>query len=537
LGNVPSDGGTLLQIHYHNRPGGVATVMLRYMNAFARRRRRGRGPHANLIVCRVAAENETLPGDGRFVDVKDCDYRSFRHRAGFCAAKKRIMRALASIIDSGELPRPIIVVGHNLTLGKNCALSSAFADTARRCTPRRGDVRFFSVVHDFAEEGRTDLLCGIQAVQDFGVAIWNDLYPVSPNLRFVSPLSRNYSLLKKARLPAALLRNPVVRPMSKKGLGGRLRTAMREIAKEENMRLDPSRPVMLYPSRVISRKNPVEAVLVAYVMLKSNLLLGAAGASAPDSSLEAGLKALCRNFNVPAVFDAGRIAQRIAPRSDPFSMLYGIADLCITTSIAEGFGYAIHEPALCGKRVIGRFPEGLPVSEKRKFPDLYKQLLIPCAWVRMDALKRRYYDRLADVPGWKGKLPSPGSFSRTFDAAFTRERGIDFGSLDLPTQFSVLRRCIQFPEAAEEWKQAFPAQTQRLLASFYPKRGASAGGEPAVAFEKSFTQCYFGKQRFVRPRVSPDPQAMLRHFCRLKYFRPLMTPRRVDQEAPCTVFA
>lgn len=528
--NTP--GTTLLQIHYHNRTGGVATIMRRYADAFAQSRR-GRRPHESLIVCSAAAGTKSPPHGPRIVDVKDCDYRSFRSRAQFLAARRRIMLTLLPIIEDPVPPGQVIVIGHNMNLGKNCALSSAFAGIARDCSlrpdPDARRVRFFSVVHDFAEEGRRDLLMQIETVQEFGIDIWDDLYPSLPNLQFVTPHPRNHSLLTRAGFQAHLLRNPVSRTGAGHGSGIRaqLRAGLRKIAKKDNVRLDQSRPLVLYPSRIISRKNPVEAVLVAHVMFESTLLLGAPGASAPALALAADLRAVCRKHGIPVVFDAGRSAERFDARGESFSLLFEIADLCMTTSVAEGFGYAIYEPALHGRRVVGRFPEGFPFTEKKKFPFLYKRLLVPKVWVRTDVLRRRYYARLKTVPGWKGRMPSFGSFSKMFDTAFTRGHGIDFGCLDVRSQLSVLQRCVQVPRAAEEWKRAFPAQTRRLLVSLdsagHTRRGATPGA--SGSFEKSFTQCYLEKRRPRTPSYLPDPTAFLRHFCRIENFRLLMTPR------------
>jgi glycosyltransferase involved in cell wall biosynthesis len=540
-------GGTLLQLHYHDRPGGVSTVMRRYADAFAYLCR-GR-PHANLIVCSAASGTKTLCGSARIVDVRDCDYRMFGTRDQFQAARGRIMRALLSNLDRKDLPRPIVVIGHNMNLGKNCALSSAFAETARlmaRLMASGDGVRFFSVVHDFAEEGRTDLLLGIQRALGFGVDIWEDLYPGLPNLRFVTPHPRTLAVLKKAGYPVTLLSNPLG-ILQKNFRGPRLdevRARIRAIAKKEKVRLDLRRPVVLYPSRVISRKNPVEAVLVAHVILKSNLLLGArsaSGASAKDKSLYAALKSLSVEYGIPVVFDAARIAKG----REPFSLLYRFADLCITTSVAEGFGYAIHEPALYGHEVIGRCPDGFPAADKRNLPGLYKRLFIPAAWVRMDAFRKRYYRELKAMPACGNRKLSSGfaSFSKSFDAAFLTagKKGVDFGCLDLSTQLSVLRHCVLFPQAAEEWKQMFPSQTQRILASVRTSirafREPSATAIASENFEKRFSQCFFGSHRTGMQRIQPDPRKVQEYFCKIEHFRLLMTPQLVDDTGEYTVFA
>jgi hypothetical protein len=529
--------GTLIQVHYHNRPGGVATVMQEYARAFARACRGS--PHANLIICSA----DVLPGGTTVVDVRDCGYRSFRSRSSFRTVKNRIERALSSVLDDPSLPRPIIVVGHNMNLGKNCALSRAFSNLAGSRCGISGAVRFFSVVHDFAEEGRTDLLSRIQAVGDFGIDVWRDLYPCLPNFRFVTPSPRNHFLLKKAGLPATLLRNPVAE-IRTHGLPGacvrkRLFAALRETAKKENVRLDPSRPIVLYPSRVISRKNPVEAVLVAHVIFKSNLLLGANGTSAHDRALSARLKTICTRYGIPVVFDAGRIAGATALGPDSFGLLYGIADACLTTSIAEGFGYALHDPAVYGKKLVGRLPDGCSMPRGL---DLYKRLFVPCAWVHIPRLKSRYYDRMKNAPEHGAGLSSFSLLSKQFDTAFIRGRGIDFGCLDAGAQLGILERCIRSPHAAAGWRREFPLQTARLETAF---RDACSGRPLAVpaprrrrrSFEKAFTKCYCRSGGTGRPPHAADPGVLKRHFHGIGHFRPLMAPRMRGSAVPRAVFA
>ena len=143
-----------------------------------------------------------------------------------------------------------------------------------------------------------------------------------------------------------------------------------------------------------------------------------------------------------------------------------------------------------------------------------------------------YYDRLRTVPGREKSLQAFRAFSGMFDSAFIRGRGIDFGCLDVKTQLDILKRCLQSTCAVQEWKESFPSQTKLLIAALH-STGRVRAGDAVMAgtFEKSFTQCYFGKHRSARLTCPPDPKTMLRYFCRLEHFRPLMTPERADDAA------
>jgi len=61
-------------------------------------------------------------------------------------------------------------------------------------------------------------------------------------------------------------------------------------------RIQSISPGVFYPSRIISRKNPVEAILLSQFFFSSNLLLGESGMSSEDRALAARLKRLWRQI-------------------------------------------------------------------------------------------------------------------------------------------------------------------------------------------------------------------------------------------------
>ncbi len=174
---------SFVQVHYHNRPGGVNTVIGHYAEAFAEALMEvsaglaRQSPVTNLIVCKRDKTEGRAFLPGTIKNIPESGYCSFATKYAFLKTKEILVSGLMAIIQSPGVQKPLCIVGHNLTLGKNCALSSAFAHCARLCENGRNDVRFFSVIHDFAEEGRIDCLKQIYDLQDVGIGIWNDLYP------------------------------------------------------------------------------------------------------------------------------------------------------------------------------------------------------------------------------------------------------------------------------------------------------------------------------------------------------------------------
>jgi glycosyltransferase involved in cell wall biosynthesis len=526
--------GTLIQVHYHDRPGGVATVMGHFSTAFSELC--GNSPRYKLVLCRKTGATGNGWEGTRVIDIKECDYRLFGSRTSFLSARDRLAASLARAIASADMACPVYVVGHNLTLGKNCALSSAFALCARRMVNQGGRIRFFSVIHDFAEEGRAALMAQIHSIRDLGIDIDNDLYPLLPNFRFVALNRRNRSLLNRAGFPAAFLPTPMGSVEIKKTHTVFGRKAMLKslyaIARKEKIFFSRRLPVLLYPSRIISRKNPLEAILLGQCVFHANLLLGSPGRSGPDRLLTGACKRLCAEHRLPVVFDCGRIIRRPAQGAGEYSLLYSIADVCFSTSVAEGFGYGLHEPRLHGKAVIGRLPLGI---DERSMPDgswLYKRLLIPCEWVDVEALKRKYHRTMLRCFGDEPILSEYGSFSGKFDACFIRRGGIDFGCLDAAGQYKVLAGLLQHPEMMETWRKAFPGQFAELEAALtralpgMSPRGAFNRRKRVAAnaqklFVKAFGRCLSQK---TRPACRADRALVRGYFCSLKRFRLLQSP-------------
>jgi|WetSurMetagenome_2_1015567.scaffolds.fasta_scaffold00048_38 glycosyltransferase involved in cell wall biosynthesis len=521
--------GSLVQIHYHNRPGGVSAVMERYERAF---HEASGGAGASMIVC---ARDKNASG-ARFqniVHVEECGYRVFTSARFFFRVSNALRTRLGEIIADSRLPRPVFVVGHNLNLCKNAALSHGFARLARDLAKRKDDVRFFSVVHDFAEQGRVDLMAQARLLRRFGIGIWDALYPVLPNLRYVAVSKETHEVLRKAGFTPSLVPNPVVTPPGEPQSNGR---AARLSA---FMKIERGVPVLFYPGRIVSRKNPVEALVLAHCFFSAALILGEDGTSEADRALAGRLKLLCRRHGVRALFSSA------VKKSLPYSRLYGAADACVSTSVLEGFGYGLFEPWLYGKAVAGRLPCGVLPDEIPGVAELYGRFLIPREWLDVEKLKRMYFRRIRlCFGGWPG---GAASFSRSFDREFVRGGGIDFGCLDVSTQCAVFDAVCESVALAEQWKAAFPAQTGSLVASFeralHPSgslvsanRRVVKTGHGADAFRSSFAACLTSNAAAVSgPR--PGHPRILRHFRSLARFRLLATPEAPGGRHCCTVSA
>lgn len=525
--------GSLIQIHYHNRPGGVSAVMEQYAGAF---RHAAGGTGVCIVVCSGDRAGRRIPGT-EIVNVKACGYRTFRSASSFHAAAGALLTRIEEVVLDPALPRPVYVVGHNLMLCKNAALSQAFALLALRQAGRNDAVCFFSVVHDFAEEGRCDLMAQAHFLERSGVRILNALYPVSRNLRYVAVSARTLRVLRHAGLDVSLVLNPVALPA--------LRAEGRPAGRVHAIKRPNRRPVLFYPGRIIARKNPVEAIVLAQFFLSANLVLGEDGTSAADRALCRRLRHMCSRYNVRASFGGLGVTRRgkTVP-AQTYSRMYQAADACISTSVLEGFGYALYEPWLHNKAVIGRMPSGLSPDEIPDASCLYERFLVPQEWVDIPGLRRHYHARMRFCFGNRLQRGGFAGFSKRFDAAFIRGAGIDFGCLDSATQCAILEAVCRSGDLAFHWKQAFPFQTRALatslsralhssprIAAANRKRIEAKHGR--AAFAASLARCLGHKGSAGRP----DPAKIRDYFSRTDRFRLLATPQAAAARHYCAISA
>ena len=532
---------SFVQVHYHNRPGGVNKVIGYYAEAHAHIYSKAsiQSSFSNLIICKNDLKNGYSFPAGSMRNIPECSYRSFPTKDVFFKTREVLVRKLMAIIHSDGVLKPLCVIGHNLTIGKNCALSSAFAFCSRLCENGTDDVRFFSIIHDFAEEGRSDCLKYINSLQDLGIDIWDDLYPKTSNLRFVVPSKRNYTFLKKAVFNVDLLANPVeTEKVKRKGIVLEKRIAFKKLisySKREHTPFDPALPTLFYPARVISRKNIIEALLVSNIICKANLLVGKCGPSAAHRALYSKIKKLCVKYKAPVVFDCSeRFAPKKSKNSFP-SILFDVADACISTSIAEGFGYAFYEPWTNNKYIIGRRPMDFSPLPGMKFPGLYTRMPIPVSWIPIDDCVRKYFDRMRQYYHVRNvkRYSSFAKFRPEFKAAFIKNNTIDFACLDETTQFNVAQRLLESQSMVREWERLCGKELKQIRDAvkigLLPKQSLIRSNQDIIKkkisgekFVQNFAQCFFK----IRPKsVSQNHyKEIARYFGDLSRFRLLMTP-------------
>lgn len=448
----------LIQVHYHNRVGGVSTVMQSYAHAF--HLKTGKKALDDILVCHYEPSG-TLAESTSLYDVPECDYAHFASREEFIAMRDSLQRMLGDLVKAHAEKARVVVIGHNLTLGKNCALSSAFYHCARACHALGNRVAYFSVVHDFAEEGRSDMMQRIRAVSCLYPEIRSEMYAEPKLIRFLSPSTRNVRLLQQAGLSATFLPNPVETGRNRSALSqsvySHMKIALANHAIREGSSFMPDGQTFFYPARLIARKNIAEAILIACGIYDANLLLGAPGVSAADVAWADRLKEVSHACGFRVIFDAPSALRKVNNEMSPskcFNLLYRFCDLCLSTSVAEGFGYALFEPWCYDKPLIGRFPSGANRSAGIDWSHMYKTLPVPTAWVDMESLRDDYRKSLRSYWGGK-KDPGQQQWEEFWNK---KRRTIDFGFLNTTEQVRVLKRVGQhrMEQEVRKWIDTLP---------------------------------------------------------------------------------
>ncbi len=424
----------LLQVHYHDRPGGVRRVMDAYSSAFSDFA--GKSAPNHWICCMSGTWDYP---HGSCIDLKDADYQAYRSVSSYRLSVDRLTRRLSNLLDSFLPFRPVAVVGHNLNLGKNPALSAAFSNCAKTLGGG-GSFRFFSVLHDFAEQGRVDLLHVLRLLDRKFLAA--ERFAAGAPVHFIVPSECTAELTGLGKSRITVLPHPVETAPVSNGCTfvKHVRSELRRVSSSDGLVFDTERPLHCYPSRIVYRKNVFEALLVATVLMDGSLVVGASGGSRADRGRMKSLVSLARKHCLSLCVDPLRMDPGIYAgerfRMNPFPTICSCADLVLSTSLSEGFGFTLFEPWCYGKTVFGRRPEGYSLLRGMKEPGFYRRLPVPLSWVDVDELHLHFSRAYAHAYG-KRFIPR-----KTFIDMYVRDLTIDFGFLREDMQIGIIGRVI-----------------------------------------------------------------------------------------------
>jgi glycosyltransferase involved in cell wall biosynthesis len=462
-------------MHFHLRPGGVTTVI---------------ADEAAALPGSIVLAGEP-PGDGWPAALAPAVrvVRGIGYAADGQVAGPRDVAAEALEVMREEWGKPADIVHvHNATLNKNPSLPGVL-----RLLQEAG-CRLLVQVHDFAEDGRPT------ALYPAGTE-----YPGGCHYAVIN--SRDHAALVAAGLQpdsVHLLPNTVRQLAATAPRGGPRRGA------------DP--PRLLYPVRGIRRKNIGEAILLSAV-LPGSLAITLPPRDPADLLRYDAWRSFSREQGLPVVFDAGR--------ERPLGDLLGDADGALSTSLNEGFGFALLEPWTAGVPVAGRRIEHVCADFEEagvRFPGLYRSLPVDVDLFDAAAFRERWEAALGDSFAAFGR-PLVAEARARAAAALAEGGVVDFGALDETAQREIISRACADAHARRRLDS--PAMEGLRRALHEPGAGlveknraaiADAWGAPRIS--RRLFQVY-GEVRGRAVKHHPDRDALLDFFLDPARFRML----------------
>lgn len=389
-------------LHYHLKPGGVTTVLRHQVLALRHDARvlviSGQAPPAGFP-CEVVQ----VPGVGYTRQSEDLQ-----------AHPARIAEEILDRIR-GHFNGPCDLLHvHNPLLAKNHLFPDILAHLQQQ------GLNLFLQVHDFAEDGRPD-------------AFYRDR-PYPRDCHFGVLNRRDYRNLVAAGLnPEGLHFLPnCVTPLEVPPAAG-------------------TEPYILYPVRAIRRKNIGEALLLSHFLPDGQAVYISQPPNSPaDFPSYAAWRAYAAARDLPIRFEMGN--------RRPFENLMAAACGVMTTSIAEGFGFAFLEPWTAAKFLMGRLLPAIcrDFSEQGVCLDhLYRRIRIPREWLGRRRLGNRFAACLADNRRAYGGI-WPADRAQTCLQTLLRRETIDFGLLDEGFQREVLDLIRRHPARRRELSRLNP---------------------------------------------------------------------------------
>lgn len=427
---------SLVQIHYHNRCGGVRTVMASYSDCF----QTIAGIDApNIWVGNKEQHQDAIPW---FVDLPEAAYHWFHSAATFERTVCKLAGKLRAILTSQLIRLPVAVIGHNLNLGKNPALTAAFNRCAEELSDASGNYRFFSMMHDFVEDGRILQMERMRSLERQGIDIFGMLHSHRAPVHIIVPNTEAavHSTLPRAAVTVLPNRtsSPVYAPVD---LPDRsvIYEQLERHASAGKMVFDPAKPLFCYPSRIIYRKNFLEALLLSTIIAEGTLVTGMAGTSRSDRHLVTTMHSLSHRYRLSLVeyvphLSAGLLHERRINGASPFAFLYPVVAAVLSTSRSEGFGYSFTEPFLYDVHVVGRRPAGTSFVPGMNLPWLYKRLPIPVSWISINDWYSWFAGIYAKI--WEKNYLSLQQFTKLF----VLEETVDFGMLEELQQINIIKQ-------------------------------------------------------------------------------------------------
>jgi hypothetical protein len=274
-----------------------------------------------------------------------------------------------------------VIMVENLGIGIHPAVTYAFSLYTEYNYNRGEKKKFIYRFHDFAQQ-RPINFQNVKKFHHFRFGIvphWHSiLYPAYPNIKYIAINRYDRSRLIEHGIEEDniyYIPNSVDKSIIP--LDDRSEELRRKIIEKE--KLDPSVRFLLYPVRCVPRKNVEEAIFLTKFFNclaegktsgkklclkdKFHLLVSVKPTNGDDARYAEHLTEFVKKHNLPVTIGLDDLVslEREVEARDPAKIkrygigdIYRVADLVISTSILEGFGFVYIEPWILDRPVIGR---------------------------------------------------------------------------------------------------------------------------------------------------------------------------------------
>jgi hypothetical protein len=329
---------------------------------------------------------------------------------------------------------------HNYHLGKNPYFTDALLEIADRDRSQR----MIFQIHDFPECARYENLRYVRNI------VTREVYPQSENIRYAVINARDKQLLEHAGIArglVTLIENPLdvggeEQDSASKVSRIRVRETLANVYGTEFPLYRPAQRMLLYPIRTIRRKNVMEAAFLTRMLADAaSLVVTLPGVSEQERKYSAMVEQSFREGLVPGLWGIGRT---IEEHGISFRELTDSADLIVSSSVQEGFGYQFINALTWGHPLCARYLDilsgTLPVF--RGFPhDFYTTITVPFESPSLSSmrayLRMRYGERLSRIAGFLSSDET--DVLRSDINAMLEGDYIDFSYLAPQMQYTILK--------------------------------------------------------------------------------------------------
>ncbi|MDF3130500.1 glycosyltransferase family 4 protein [Kiritimatiellaeota bacterium B1221] len=401
-------------LHHHLRRGGVTRVM--YSQA---RILRNAGEEVEIWTGEPGAD--AIP-EGVAVQV----FPELGYREDYAEPDcEELTRKMLAVHQDGDLWHI-----HNHSLGKNPVVT----ETVRRLA--EAGLPLILQIHDFAEDGRP---ANLKCLRDTLPDQTRGLYPMGAHVVYAVLQERDRGVLISAGVPAdqvVVLPNPI----------------------SMDMEVRPPQPTarrVLYLTRAIRRKNVGEFLYWAKVCAGD---LEFATSLVPENPKEKLLFDRWVDFAHAVGISVG---WGVGMSGASFQEVVSESDVCMTTSVGEGFGMSFLEPYAVQRPVVGRDLPEITAGFKAdgvELDHLYAHLP-----VSVEDLDDTFWERaLVAVNRWRQHMGLHQQCGEAqLQSAWVQAGKLDFGRLDEIAQMKIIQRLSRGKLSADDFLSVSSAAVER----------------------------------------------------------------------------